>query len=155
MNKNANQIIEQILTIVNRSNIKDFSTSTFYNGLTKEVSVYDNLQGLSLSELHVIAYIGSNEFTNATDISLGTSITKGGISKITNRLVTKKLIVCDFKAGNKKEKYYALTKAGKEVFLLHEQFHQESLNKLIKLISSFSEHELSILKRFFDGLVEI
>ena len=111
-------------------------------------------KNLTLSEVHVIDCIGKNKFSNTTFISKELSITKGAISKITIKLLDKKLIKADKLESNKKEIYYALTKLGKKIFSIHEKVHKEENEKFQNVISKYNLEEVITINKFLDDLID-
>lgn len=75
------------------------------------------------SEVHVIEFIGENNQPNVTKLAQGLYMTKGAISKISKKLITKGAIETVKKADNKKEVYFLLTDKGQEVFDTHKSLH--------------------------------
>ena len=149
------EIIDKVYTLINQISSENHEESAWFSLLESYASdCYKELTGISLAECHVIDYIGRNHFTNATGISSGLRITKGGISKITARLLQRELIEVRHVDGNKKEKLYSLTPSGHKVFVLHAKLHALSYDRIKALIESFSSDELKIIDRFLDGLTE-
>ncbi|ADK14694.1 MULTISPECIES: MarR family transcriptional regulator [Clostridium] len=117
----------------------------------KHKELYD--MGLMFSEIHVIDCIGKTQLINATSIAKELNMTKGAISKITNKLLRKELIKGNHLENNKKEIYYALTAQGKEVFKIHEMLHKVKHEKFIKILSKYDKEGLNIINSFIDDLI--
>lgn len=117
----------------------------------KHKELYD--MGLMFSEIHVIDCIGKNQLINATFIAKELNMTKGAISKITNKLLKKELIKGNHLENNKKEIYYTLTAQGKEVFEIHEMLHKAEREKFIKILSKYDKEGLNIINSFLDDLI--
>ncbi|AKA70572.1 MarR family transcriptional regulator [Clostridium scatologenes] len=117
----------------------------------KHKELYD--MGLMFSEIHVIDCIGKNQLINATFIAKELNMTKGAISKITNKLLKKELIKGNHLENNKKEIYYTLTTQGKEVFEIHEMLHKAEREKFIKILSKYDKEGLNIINSFLDDLI--
>lgn len=116
---------------------------------------YKNISDITLTECHVIDCIERNPLINAIGISQKMNITKGGISKISSRLLKKKLIQIYRREGNKKEIFYSLTPLGREVFLVHEKLHEKLYQKADLFLDSFTDGELKKINEFISGLSEI
>lgn len=100
------------------------------------------------SEIHCIEYIGKNENANVTKLAENFYMTRGAISKLTKKLMSKGLIESYQKPLNKKEIYYKLTKDGEEIFKLHEKLHAEFDKRDAIVFEQFSEKEIDIVIRF-------
>lgn len=116
---------------------------------------YKNISDITLTECHVIDCIERNPLINAIGISQKMNITKGGISKISSRLLKKKLIQIYRREGNKKEIFYSLTPLGREVFLVHEKLHEKLYQKADLFLDGFTDGELKKINEFISGLSEI
>lgn len=107
---------------------------------------------LSITECHVIHYIGSHPLTNAITLATNLNITRGGISKITSRLQKKELIQSHQLEGNKKEVFYRLTPLGKTVYSLHQDLHQAKLSTLRNILHTYTTEEQQTISRFLTDL---
>ena len=76
------------------------------------------------SETHCIDYIGRLELPNVTKIAEHMGMTRGAISKMTKKLLTKGLIEKYTLESNKKEVYFKLTDLGKTLFEEHAKRHK-------------------------------
>jgi DNA-binding MarR family transcriptional regulator len=103
---------------------------------------------ISLAECHVIDCIERNETFNTTAIAKKLNITKGGISKITAKLIKKNMIEAYRLTNNNKEVYYRLKPLGRKVFETHETLHKEAEEAFKKLFSAYSQSELEFASRF-------
>ncbi|XER12379.1 HTH-type transcriptional regulator PchR [Sporomusa aerivorans] len=103
---------------------------------------------ISLAECHVIDCIERNEMPNTTTIAKKLNITKGGISKITTKLIKKNMIEAYRLTNNQKEIYYRLKPLGRKVFELHETLHKEAEEVFKKIFSAYSQSELAFASRF-------
>lgn len=82
-------------------------------------------EGFNASEVHSIEYIGANPDSNVTKLAEAFYQTRGGISKITKKLLHKGVIESYQKPGNKKEIYFRLTPKGETVYQIHAKLHAE------------------------------
>ena len=110
--------------------------------------------GISLAEAHCIDKIGSMECANVTKIAIAMGMTKGAISKISKKLLWKKLIESYQKAQNNKEVYFVLTKLGERVYIAHQKCHQQAMQKKISILSKYSIDEQKIILRFLNDLTQ-
>lgn len=85
------------------------------------------------TEILCTSLIGTLPEANVTKLSEASFITRGGISKTVKKLMYSGLIESYQKPENKKEIYFKLTDAGKEVFEKNQQFTraQEYLYKSV------------------------
>jgi DNA-binding MarR family transcriptional regulator len=114
-------------------------------------NLYD--KNLIISEYHVIECIGKNRLPNATLISKELNMTRGAISKITAKLLSKGLIKADHLENNKKEVYYTLTPQGKDAFNIHEKIHELADGNLQEILGKYNSDELGTISRFLDDLL--
>lgn len=108
---------------------------------------------LTLAECHVIDCIERNALLNTTAIAKRLHITKGGISKITAKLIKKDMIEVQRLANNQKETYYRLTPRGKKVFRIHAILHDQAQAGFIRLFSAYRQEELTFAGQFLDDLI--
>ncbi|WP_319931591.1 MarR family transcriptional regulator [Xenorhabdus santafensis] len=106
------------------------------------------LNGYSLSELHVIQCIGNAGLLNITAISQKMKMTKGAISKICAKLLQRALVEKLKLVDNQKEIYFNLTLEGKQVFVAHEELHQQVESNWLKILENYSDEEHLVIKRF-------
>ena len=116
---------------------------------------YEHLVDITIVECHVIDCIERNPLINAVGISQKMNVTKGGISKITAKLLKKGLIQIYRMEGNKKEIFYSLTPLGKEVFIVHEQLHTALHQRFDLLLGRYSDAELNIISTFLKDFSEM
>lgn len=113
-----------------------------------------NYKGLGINEVHAIDYIGKTKEPNVTKITQFLKITKGGVTKITKKLIDKSYIESYQIEGNKKEKYFRLTKKGREIFKKHKLVHEESINRDKLIFDKFDDCEHKIISKFLDELID-
>lgn len=111
-------------------------------------SLKKSLNGYNPSEIHCIDYIGNNPESNVTQLADAFYMTRGAISKLTKKLITKGLIECYQKMGNKKERYFCLTDTGLEVFKIHEKLHHEFDIRDESVFEQISKEELDGILHF-------
>ncbi|WP_236708076.1 MarR family transcriptional regulator [Brevibacillus choshinensis] len=114
--------------------------------IRKSMPDYDELGGLSITELHVIQSIGSQEKVNVTTIAQQIGVTKSAISKIASKLMKKKLIERYQLEDNQKEVFFRLTRAGESVFRFHELFHSKLERHMLEFLGRYSDAELEFLQ---------
>lgn len=82
-------------------------------------------EGFHASEIHSIEYIGEHPDSNVTRLAEAFYQTRGGISKITKKLMRKGIIENYQKPDNKKEIYFRLTPQGQAIYQIHAKLHAE------------------------------
>lgn len=82
-------------------------------------------EGFHESEIHSIEYIGEHPNSNVTRLAEAFYQTRGGISKITKKLMRKGIIENYQKPDNKKEIYFRLTPQGQAIYQIHAKLHAE------------------------------
>lgn len=115
----------------------------------------DIMGNVTPAECHVIDYIGKNPLTNAVGISNALEITKGGISKMTSRLMEKGFVESHRIEGNRKEIFFTLTPSGKEVFEINVRMDTQMNERWLALLSEYSPDELDVIKRFLNDFLKI
>jgi DNA-binding MarR family transcriptional regulator len=116
---------------------------------------------LSLSEYHVLHYIGIGEgasngeaenlrsaLANGTRLSKSMGMTKGGISKLTAKLQKKGLIRTERFSDNQKEVYYRLTPEGEKIFHLHAKLHAIADKNLMTALKEYDTDQLVLIREF-------
>lgn len=79
-------------------------------------------------------------------------MTRGGISKIANRLIEKNLITTYKDETNQKKIFYKLTHLGEEVDRIHNQLHIENHKSLCAIARKYTSQEQDIILRFIRDL---
>ncbi len=131
----AIDIIKSLTRIQERSNIFEHHRDEIF-------------AGLNLAEAHCIDKIGSMDYANVTKIAAEMGMTRGAISKISKRLLNKKLIDSYQRPENNKEIYFRLTEQGQKVYIEHKKCHNQAIQEKLALLSTYNEDEQSIILRF-------
>ncbi|SNS14951.1 DNA-binding transcriptional regulator, MarR family [Humidesulfovibrio mexicanus] len=108
--------------------------------------------GLTLAEVHCVAWIVELEHANVTRLAKQMAMTRGAISKIAKRLLSKRLIESYRLPGNNKEIYYRLTETGSRLAEEHAHRHAAARRSKAALLEGYSEAELSAVLRFLTAL---
>lgn len=114
----------------------------------------DVFKGLNLSEVHCIDVIGKIEDANVTKISNKLSMTRGAVSKITRKLLSKNFICKYQKPENKKEIYFQLTNEGRDIFNVHEKLHKEWEDNKVKILNKYDITEVNTILNFLQDINE-
>lgn len=131
---------EQLITITRSL----FNKYEWLNRLEMEEKLHD----YTPSEVHCIEYIEKLDQPNVTKLANALYMTRGAISKLTNKLMAKKLIESYRKPTNKKEIFFKLTKQGKDVFDIHEALHQKFQKRDQVVFDQLTETQLTTLVTF-------
>lgn len=147
-------LVRKIETLVyNFNNIDDYEKEILNAVLDQQGQREFRSMSLTLAECHVIDCIERNERINPTAIAKKLNITKGGISKITAKLIKKKLIETQRLPHNQKEIYYTLTPLGEKIFQAHAVLHVKEEEKFLTLLRAYSKEELTVIGRFLDNMI--
>jgi DNA-binding MarR family transcriptional regulator len=112
----------------------------------------DLLDEISLAEVHCIDCIGMIDHPNVTKISEKMSLTRGGISKISKKLLGKGLIESYQEPDNNKEIYFRLTEGGQSVYGEHKKLHSKVRQEWLSFFAHYSDDEQAAILRFFTDI---
>jgi DNA-binding MarR family transcriptional regulator len=107
---------------------------------------------LSLSEVHFLAAVAESAPVNGVQLTRILGLTKGGVSKMATRLVTKGMIETGKSEQNRKSQYYSLTDQGGQVCKIHGILHEAVKNQILKSVSPYSIDELSLFNRILTDI---
>lgn len=110
----------------------------------------DSLKGYKSSEVHCIQYIGGNVDANVTKLAESFYMTRGAMSKMTKKLITKGIIESYQKSDNKKEIYFRLTDQGQAVYNIHEELHKEFQDRDKSVFEQVTQEEFDSMIRFVE-----
>jgi DNA-binding MarR family transcriptional regulator len=109
---------------------------------------------LSLHTLDVIS-ISEKEGVKGVDIAKELNVTKGAVSKSTQRLLNHGLIKKERRPDNRKEIYFYVTPLGAELAELHRQMHREKDQKAFELLCSYDLPSLELITDFMEKLARL
>lgn len=112
------------------------------------------LDKLSVTMLHVLEAIGHLGPVNGVTVSREFRVSKGGVSKITRRLIALGLIEKTTRPDNNKEVYFHLTPLGEGLFDLHRRLHESMNIGLLDFLSRYNTAELAVVQRLLSDLLE-
>ncbi|MED0948996.1 MarR family transcriptional regulator [Bacillus mobilis] len=110
----------------------------------------EGLKGFKSSEVHCIEYIENNADSNVTQLAEAFYVTRGAISRMTKKLINKGLIESYQKSENKKEIYFKLTEQGKEIYIIHEELHNEFQQRDKAVFEQVTEEEYDSIINFVE-----
>ena len=106
------------------------------------------LQGYKPSEIHCVEFIGNHADSNVTKLADAFNMTRGAISKLSKKLISRGLIEAYQKADNRKEIYFSLTKKGQEIFNTHKKLHDMFDKRDSFVFEQISSQEYDTIIRF-------
>jgi DNA-binding MarR family transcriptional regulator len=136
---NASNIINLLTRIQERSN-------PFRHG---REDIFDDM---SLAEVHCIDWIGTLDYANVTKVANEMGLTRGGICKISKKLLTRGFIDSYQRPDNNKEIYYRLTESGRCIFDEHKKCHSKTRQEKSSLLEAYSEAEQTVILRFLEDI---
>jgi len=110
------------------------------------------LNGVNLTELHSIDFIGKTERPNATMLAENMELTRGAITKISKALTAKGLIEKYQVPENKKEVYFRLTESGQILYTEHKKIHNHIQQKSLQQLNKYNEEEQDAILRFLGDI---
>lgn len=110
------------------------------------------LDEISLAEVHCIDCIGMIDHPNVTKVSEKMGLTRGGISKINKKLLSKGLIESYQEPDNNKEIYFRLTEGGQSVYGEHKKLHNKVRQEWLSFFEHYSDDEQAAILRFFTDI---
>lgn len=110
----------------------------------------DCFEDYKSSEVHCIEYIGQHADSNVTKLAEHFYMTRGAISKMTQKLIKKGAIESYQKPDNKKEIYFRLTEQGKAIYKIHVEIHEEFRNRDKEVFGQITEEQFDIMLGFME-----
>lgn len=111
----------------------------------RDHTLYTNL---NLSEVHCLEVIYRLDTPNASEIGVNLQVTRGAVSKIIKKLVSKGFVETFQKPENKKEKFHRLTEQGIIIAKKHRQAHEEWEKEDLQFIDTIGEIDKEIVENF-------
>ncbi len=116
----------------------------------EHVSILDGLEGkLSLSEIHTIVAIGSEDFSSMSQVAGMLKITVGTLTVAINNLVKKGYVERHRCEQDRRIVKLGLTQTGNEVCRVHREFHRRLAEAMTQ---GFSERERQTVNQAIDNL---
>lgn len=110
----------------------------------------EKLHTYRYSEIGVIITIGTLDIPNVTEISKAAKMTKGAVSKIAKKLMSKSVIEAYSLPDNNQKVCFRLTEKGKDLLCEHEKRHTLWVERDIQFLSQFSMEELDKISQFMN-----
>ena len=124
-----------------------------YSVIDKKPKDFGTGDRLYVSEIHAIHTIGSNPEINLTQLAEMSGVTKGAISQMVKRLVSKRYIA-RYRAKNNKEVNLRLSDKGYLIFQQYEQFEKERFVFAVKLYENASRADITLIRNLFGIIYE-
>lgn len=106
------------------------------------------------AEVIFLECISRNHGENVSGLARCLRVTKGAITQISAKLLQKALIALVKREGNKKEKYYRLTRLGQQVLRQHHMDYEEANHRMYLFFSELRPSEMDVLSAFLEQLTE-
>lgn len=143
----------------NTSNANKENIGDMFFRLSEKLSKIDNKAEFKLedetfinAEMHVIKVIKENEDIHVTGIADILGVTKGAVSQIANKLLSKGVIIKEKDTSNMSRIILKLTEKGEKVYDIHAQFHHELDDLINSTLSEASDENREFLQNFLDKL---
>jgi DNA-binding MarR family transcriptional regulator len=115
-----------------------------------KLKMEDSLKDYKSSEVHYIECIGRNVDSNVTKLAESLYMTRGAISKMAKKLISKGIIESYQKPDNKKEIYFKLTEKGQEIYKVHEKLHKEFQDRDKAVFEQVTEEQFDSMLNFLE-----
>jgi DNA-binding MarR family transcriptional regulator len=142
MNKELHSIIDLFIRILHLYSVLDKKPKDFGTG-----------DLLYVSEIHAIHAIASNPEINLTQLAELSGVTRGAISQMVKRLVSKRYIA-RYKVRNKKEVNLRLSDKGFLINQHYEDFEKERFVFAEKLYENASQGDITLIRNLFGIIYE-
>lgn len=143
MSKNARQVLNELLVDI-------------FNQILILEERYHRVHGvkLSMTEVHTLEAIDDSNSKMMSDVATRLRITQGTLTTTINRLSHKGYVVRKKDEIDKRITRLELTEKGQEVMEIHQQFHDEMVDRLLLYIDEDSDliHSVEQINSFFKEL---
>ncbi len=119
-----------------------------YNALEK-IPVKVGAKHLYHSERHFLDKIGDHPGVNITEFARAVGITKGAVSQVVKKLESKGLVSRYKSSSNDKEVFLDLTRAGRDIYILHKKTNEETIKPLSEKLKQHSDDKVEFLISMF------
>lgn len=119
--------------------------------LLSKLTEEEVLHEYGYSEIHVIQAVGNLETPNVTAIADYLKLTKGAVSKITRKLMSKGVLASYAKPDNKQKIFFRLTSSGRVLFDEHDRRHQLWLKRDRQFLQQYPPEQLAGISEFMQA----
>ncbi|MGL5541261.1 MAG: MarR family winged helix-turn-helix transcriptional regulator [Erysipelotrichaceae bacterium] len=109
-------------------------------------------EGLGMNEVHVLVVLHQEQDANVKRLAQRLQLSKGAITKITQRLCKEGHLTMYQKEENRKEKYFRLEERGHVMVEKHRLYHRLQSEHDELLLSHFDVQEQEVIFRFLTQL---
>ncbi len=124
-----------------------------YSAIDKKPKDFGTGDLLYVSEIHAVYLIGSNPEINMTRLAELAGVTRGAVSQMIKRLVSKRY-VAKFKGVNNKEVSLRLTDKGYIIYQNYLNFAKERFVFAEEIYRTASRDDIDLVKRLFTVIYE-
>ncbi|MFO7369145.1 MAG: MarR family transcriptional regulator [Bacteroidales bacterium] len=124
-----------------------------YSAIDKKPKDFGTGDLLYVSEIHAVYLIGSNPEINMTRLAELAGVTRGAVSQMVKRLVSKRY-VAKFRVVNNKEVNLRLTDKGYIIFQHYLDFAKERFVFAEEIYRTASRADIDLVKRLFTVIYE-
>ena len=137
--------------VLNYQLVNNYLTSIFNNVLViEETSLRaSRFKDVSIKEMHTIDVIGSTPNATPSDISRELMVTLGTVTTSLNNLERKGYIERRRSEVDRRVVHLSLTKNGRLLYRLHQQFHKRMVNQII---GDMSPEEKKVMQKGLQNL---
>jgi len=100
---------------------------------------YCKIKDLSIAEMHVIEQVGDDDPKSMSEVAAALGITMGSLTTAVSRIVRKGYVKRYRPEGDRRIVQIELTRKGRLVYRLHEKFHLNLINQMVKGLSTDEE----------------
>lgn len=102
------------------------------------------------AEIHLLEIIGQNQGINPNEIAQKMQVTKGAVSQIISKLISKQLIEKVIYAKDSRSHDLHLTEEGKKVFQYHQDYERENVQMMINLLHQCNPNDIQIFEQIIE-----
>lgn len=104
------------------------------------------------AEVTFLECITRNESENASGLAKCLGVSKGAVTQLSAKLLQKELIAAGKRDDNKKEKYYRLTRRGRQLMGQHHMEHDKANRRIHAFLATATAAETDVIVRFLKCL---
>lgn len=126
----------------------------------RNIRKHDNIimkslfENLSASEVICLDILNKNKDINLSSTAQKMGMTKGALSKVTQKLIKKNYIIKYKKENNKKEIFFKLEDKGLAICKKHEKYRKEIRKREVDLYKTFEKNDKKTILDFLTFLNE-
>ncbi len=114
----------------------------------------DHAHAYTLSELHVLHQIATQDRARVTSLAMACGLTRGAISKIVHQLLERNDIIPYQQSDNHKNIYYRCTDQGEAVEAWHQSVHRDAYARVTQFFARYTPAQRATIAQFLSDVVE-